>query len=70
MDYHDLKMFDLEMAAKDHLSQAALALKNGDSAASKDVERWSITLENIRRLKAAIARMQPHGRAGRATPPE
>jgi hypothetical protein len=51
-------MFALEMTAVDRLNQAALALKNGVAAASKDVERWSITLENIRQLKAAIARMR------------
>jgi hypothetical protein len=69
MDYHDLQMFDLEMAAEDRFNQANLALK-GHTAASKDVERWSNTLENIRQLKAAIGRMQPNGCASRATRPE
>ena len=59
MDSHDLQMFDLEMAAVDHLNQAALALKNGNAAASKDVEHWSMTLEHIRQLKAALGQLQP-----------
>src|SRR5439155_10273046 len=59
MDYHDLQMFYLEMVAEDRLNQAVLAKTNGDTAASKEVERWSITLEHIRGLKTALSRMQP-----------
>jgi hypothetical protein len=66
MDYHDLQMFEMEMTAVDRLNQAVQALKNGNAAALKDIERWSITLENIRRLKVAITRMQTNGRKNRA----
>lgn len=59
MDYHDLTMLDLERAAEDRLYEAALALRNGDASAAREVERWSITLENIRELKTSLRGPRP-----------
>jgi hypothetical protein len=51
MDYHDLKMFELEQAAEEHLRNALAAVDRGELAAKKEVQRWTITLENIHRVQ-------------------
>jgi hypothetical protein len=55
MDYHDLRMSELEQAAEESLKNALVALDRGESAAASEVERWAITLDNIRQMKTAVA---------------
>jgi len=57
MDYHDLKMFELEQVAEERLNDALAALDRGEVAARIEVQRWAITLENIRQMKTAVTRM-------------
>ena len=57
MDYHDLKMFELEQIAEQHLNDALAALNSGEVAARREVQRWAITLENIRQMKTVLMRM-------------
>jgi hypothetical protein len=57
MDYHDLKMFELEQVAEERLNDALAALDRGEVAARREVQRWAITLENIRQMKTAVTRM-------------
>jgi hypothetical protein len=57
MDYHDLKMFELEQAAEESLRNALLALDRGEVRAKREIQRWAITLDNIRQMKSAIARI-------------
>jgi hypothetical protein len=60
MDYHDLKVFELEQAAEESLKNALLALDRGEVAAKRDVQRWATTLNNIRQMKTLIARISAH----------
>ena len=64
MDYHDLKMFELEQAAAESLKDALIALDRGEAAAQREVQRWTITLENIRQMKAAVARLSARSFSG------
>jgi hypothetical protein len=57
MDYHDLKMFELEQVAEERLKNALAALARGDGGARGEVQRLAITLDNIRQMKTAVARM-------------
>jgi hypothetical protein len=57
MDYHDLKMSELEQAAEDSLKDALMALDRGEVAAQREVRRWAMTLDNIRQMKTAAARL-------------
>jgi hypothetical protein len=57
MDYHDLKMFELEQAAEESLKNALLALDRGEVTAQREVRRWATTLSNIRQMKTVIARI-------------
>jgi hypothetical protein len=57
MDYHDLKMLTLEQAAEEQLKNAMEALDRGELAARREVQRWKITLDNIRQMKTSILRM-------------
>jgi hypothetical protein len=57
MDYHDLKMFQLEQAAEESLKNALLALDRGEVTAQREVRRWANTLDNIRQMKTVMARI-------------
>ena len=57
MDYHDLKLLELEQAAEERLKDAWAALGRGELGARKEVHRWTITLDNIRQLKASVIRL-------------
>jgi hypothetical protein len=57
MDYHDLKMFELEQAAEESLKNALLALDRGEVTVQREVRRWANTLDNIRQMKTVIARI-------------
>lgn len=50
-------MFELEQAAEEHLRNALAAVDRGELAAQKEVQRWTMTVDNIRRMRASVARM-------------
>jgi hypothetical protein len=54
MDYHDLKLLELEQAAEEHLKNALAALDCGEVAARKEAQRWAITLDNIRQMRTTV----------------
>jgi hypothetical protein len=64
MDYHDLKMSELEQAAEERLKKALMALDRGEVAAQREVRRWAMTLENIRQMKAAATRLSARAFSG------
>lgn len=66
MDYHDLKLLELEQAAEEHLKAAWAAFARGELAARKEVQRWTITLDNIRQLKASVTRLSSRAFSGYA----
>lgn len=57
MDYHDLKMLELEQAAEENLKSALGALDRGELDARKEVQKWTVTLDNVRRLRTSVVRM-------------
>lgn len=57
MDYHDLKMLELEQTAEEGLKSALAALDRCELDAQKEVQKWRITLDNIRRIKVSVVRM-------------
>lgn len=59
MDYHDLKMSELEQVAEENLKNALVALDRGEGAARGEVRQWMITLDNIRQMKTVVARRSP-----------
>jgi len=64
MDYHDLKMFELEQAAAESLKDALIALDRGEAAAQREVQRWAVTLDNIRQMKTAVAHLSARAFSG------
>ena len=64
MDYHDLKMLALEQVAEEHLKNALAAVARGELSARKEVQRWTITLDNIRRMRTAVVRMSARSFSG------
>lgn len=57
MDYHDLKMMELEEVAENRLKNALAALDSREPAAAREVQKWTITLDNIRRMRTSVVRM-------------
>ncbi len=58
MDYHDLKMLELEQIAEERMKNALVALRSGDIRAKREIERLAIMLDNIRQMKTAVTRMR------------
>jgi hypothetical protein len=53
MDYHDIKMFELEQVAEERLKRALVAVQRGEILAAGEVQQLSTILANIRQMKAA-----------------
>lgn len=49
-------MSELEQTAEESLKIALAAWDRGDLAAQNEVQKWMITLDNIRRRKASVLR--------------
>ncbi len=64
MDYHDLRMLELEQVAEERLKNALLALSSGELIEKKEVQKLTIMLDNIRQMKTAAARMSSGRRSG------
>jgi hypothetical protein len=57
-DYHDWQMLELERTAEQRLHEALTVAARDELAARKEVQRCTIMLDNIRRLRAAAWRMR------------
>ena len=64
MDYHDLKMLELEQAAEEHLKNALAALERGEVTAQNEMQQWTITRDNIRRMRASVPRVSASSFSG------
>jgi hypothetical protein len=64
MDYHDLRMLELERVAEERLKNALLAVRSGEVVAKREVQRLTIMLDNIRQMKNAAARMRSSHHSG------
>jgi hypothetical protein len=64
MDYHDLRMLELEQVAEERLKNALLAVRSGEVIEKREVQRLTIMLDNIRQMKTATARMRPSHHSG------
>jgi hypothetical protein len=58
MDYHDLKMLELEQIAEERLNNALVALRGGEVVPTREIQRLRIMLDNIRQMKTAVTRMR------------
>jgi hypothetical protein len=58
MDYHDLKMLELERVAEERLKNALVALNGGETVAKREIQRLTIMLDNIRQMKTVVTRMR------------
>ena len=71
-DYHDWQMLQLELTAEHRLHEASLIAVRGEIAARKEVQRCTIVLDHIRRLRtmqyeSVSPRLQPSGQPAKVS---